>query len=77
MLPRVRIEKWRTSGIYQNSLEGLVYGHPRFKDGDYVYTSGIKYFNEEQKLCVTRNTIYDLGEKFSRVSSIPETSTTL
>lgn len=72
----VRLENWSVRegmfGLYRNStailqsdggvsFSGLVYGHPKFHDGDGpIYTTRVIMTNG--KKAVTKNTQYDLGD---------------
>lgn len=56
------IDKWWYNPVI-NNLEGFVTGHPNFRNGTYVYTSTVQEMND--KICITRNTKYTLGEKCS------------
>lgn len=67
--PVVKLEEWAvvtTSDEFTPpemqsiSLNGKVYGHPRFQDGEIVTTSSIH--NVKGKRVATQNTIYELGE---------------
>ncbi len=62
--PVARLEGWSYNGY---GLEGNVLDHPRFNDGDYVYTSlaiGLLegQVPKEGDVVETLNTFYKLGE---------------
>lgn len=64
--PCVLIKNWE---IRHNCLDGMVYGHPKFKDGTSVITSEIKSMKYDSlgnpKSAVTRSgTLYLLGAKY-------------
>lgn len=60
----VRIENWQinNAGAWGNArLQGQVYGHENFKDGEQVTTSAIR-INGAPNYVETENTLYLLGE---------------
>lgn len=59
---------------YLHGLRGQVFGHPKFKEGDWIVTSRIIKLDEENKVCETLNTIFTLGKK---LHNAPETETVL
>lgn len=59
-----RLEKWSYyMGYHGPELSGLVYDHPRFADGDFIYTSRVIMINKEIGIAETRNTVYILVGK--------------
>lgn len=54
----------RNYGMNSNGqLVGRVFGHPNFEDGTLVTTSTVRYYNAEEGIAVTHNTVYFLGKK--------------
>ncbi len=70
--PLVILEKWAVvdslvSRGYQElgpgkHLTGTVFGHANLPDTNFVFTSPIIDVDSEQRVVLTRNTIYQLGE---------------
>lgn len=61
-----RLENWY---IINEVLWGHIFdqsGFPRFEDGTLVRTSRIEKLNLEEQWVETRNTVYTLGQQFSR-----------
>lgn len=44
------------------ALQGKVYGHPRFVDGENITTTAIKELIDEDKIKTTSGSIYELGK---------------
>ena len=57
---KARLENWSHYVFY--TLQGNVYGHPNFQDGQEVVTSAIKVANFPSSV-ETFNTVYQLGNK--------------
>lgn len=69
-----RLENWKIGGDPNNSpytapeartfvLAGVVYGHPRFTDGETITTSAIKSMNADYTEAVTYSgSVYVLGK---------------
>jgi hypothetical protein len=72
MKQKARIENWSIIGYGLDPykapeqavivLAGLVYGHPNFKEGHEVATSPLTMISVRNKVAVTVNTTYELGE---------------
>ena len=60
--PMPLLENWR-AGQFGLGLEGNVYGHPEFPDGEYVHTTPLKWINEVARLAETASRMYRLGKK--------------
>lgn len=59
-----RLEKWSYyMGYFGPELSGFVYDHPRFTDGDFIYTSRVIMINKEIGIAETLNTVYILVGK--------------
>lgn len=58
-----RLESWLVSGV---QVKGYLRDDPmnRWKDDSFITTSYVVELNEEEGYLETRNTRYDLGEKF-------------
>jgi hypothetical protein len=56
-----RIENWTLSDTVF-VLWGNVYDNPRFKDGAFIHTSELQGWDAENKVVITRNSKYILGE---------------
>ena len=59
--PIVRLDNWQPvmSPKGEMHMYGQAYGHPRFKDGEFVTTTPIS--NANDTMVETRNTLYKLG----------------
>lgn len=68
MKQTARIDQWI---VLHGHLFGNVYGHPEFKDGDFVRTSGVLNLPTAllERGCTveTTNTLYLLGNPVGRV----------
>lgn len=60
---KARLENWLTFKGIDGKLhmQGKVYGHPRFDDGEFIYTSEIVKVDTIKKIAETLNTHYTLG----------------
>jgi hypothetical protein len=67
----VIIEDWAVVEVYdpymppetrRKSLNGAVYGHPRFPDGKYVTTSSIVGKNDKNEVVTFSGSSYELGD---------------
>lgn len=68
----IRIENWSVcvnqDNVYvapetqRKHLEGEVYGHPSFADGQFIKTSSLTVLDMENNCAKTRNTEYTLGK---------------
>lgn len=57
----IRIENWAV--VWDQRLNGEVYGHPRFPEGKVVTTSPIVKYDKEQNTFRTQSgSVYQLGE---------------
>ncbi len=55
------LKDWKVVNIGNDYLlTGKVYNRPCFDDGTEVTTSKIKVINFEKKICITKNTLYEL-----------------
>ena len=69
--PAVKIDDWAVvpnpnTGNYRelspgNLLVGRVFGHPRIKEGAFIFTSPVISIDPSRQLVETRNTAYVLG----------------
>jgi hypothetical protein len=60
----VRLERWT---FVKGRLQGYVYGHPRFADGEFVTTSTVMSAPDSVKdgnTIQTKNTEYQLSNKY-------------
>jgi hypothetical protein len=62
--PGPRLEKW-SKGYkgHPDILTGIVYGHWKFRDGEFIHTSRVLFMTEI--FAQTRNTTYALGARGS------------
>ena len=70
--PAVRLEDWAVvprqhTGEYRqlcpgNSLVGRAFGHPKMREGMFIFTSPILRLDSDESTAETRNTTYSLGE---------------
>ena len=69
--PHVKLENWyitsdgirspyKAPELHQPVLHGNAYGHPKFDDGDIIFSTPIVSING--KYIETKNTIYELGK---------------
>lgn len=58
-----RLENWTVRKIGPHlQVMGHVYGHPRFRNGEFIYSSQVINFNKNFRTVETLNTFYTLGE---------------
>jgi hypothetical protein len=70
--PSVKIDDWAcvtnpNSGRYQelrpgNLLVGRVFGHPKMKEGTFIFSSPVVSIDTDSGVVETRNTSYILGK---------------
>ena len=48
--------------LYPVLAQGQVYGDIRFFEGTFITTSMVKSFDKENRILITQNTTYELGE---------------
>jgi len=58
-----KLENWTVLTWGYPQLAGNVYDHPRFKDGEHIYTSRVLDLNRELGIAETLNTVYILVGK--------------
>lgn len=61
MIPR--LEDWRIVNFGTLAVaEGNVFGHPKFKEGEFIRTSYLRAYSLAEGKVTTRNTVYKLGK---------------
>ncbi len=63
-----RLEHWQTLPTMDNKLimRGIVFGHPKLRDGDVIFTTQVVSVDTLNGVAETLNTRYTLGKPAER-----------